>query len=631
MRARHASRLSLAALAALSALVMGGMCDSPPSIRITSPLHGIFTTDASVTVTGVVKNIAVANASVRVNGVVVALNPDKTFSRVLALDPDVVFNPITAELTRLDVGGKFVDRHVVIVGDSIPDGGYSTEAVALRLNDTGLDKVEPIITSQVPIDPADLLPPGTQIIDEFCAATLFGLCIQTADAFVSGTPPPSVGSVSIDADSMTSFVAGDVGLTDLFVRADVRNGSVGIIPFSCHVNINADTTAILGDYALEPLAADPNFVDVTQIGGVDVVFGNFSDTRDCDGIFGFLIEFFLNLLITDLQALVEPEFEAFLNDPDGAGPQDAAVADAIETALAGISIQGPVGEALQVTFDAPLFTVPEDPAGLTLGADASFTTSVGTGPGQCLPPPGAPDFAASYHVSESFPPFGGTFEDPQNPGTFIPYDLAVASSTSAFNQLLKAMVECGLLTSSFSEIDLGFGAEPITAGLLSVLIPQLSGLDPGLALEIRLRPTIAPVVTGNPGPDGEQAELRVANLIFDIVAPGMIGDALFLSAAADVRIGLGAEFDEETGALMFLLSEPAPSDITVVITANPLNTNSTALQNALPIVLAPTFPSLSAALGSLPLPTFFGLGLDALAVMRNGAFLTIFANFVPAP
>jgi hypothetical protein len=59
-------------------------------------------------------------------------------------------------------------------------------------------------------------------------------------------------------------------------------------------------------------------------------------------------------------------------------------------------------------LESPLFDVAEDPTGITFGSNARFTVSVGTGPGQCVPPPGAPNLTASYSPASSFPTFGAT-------------------------------------------------------------------------------------------------------------------------------------------------------------------------------------------------------------------------------
>src|SRR5207253_9613289 len=131
------------------------------------------------------------------------------------------------------------------------------------------------------------------------------------------------------------------------------------------------------------------------------------------------------------QQLAVNGIRGFLSDPDGSGPQDSPIADAIETTLAGISIAGPIGQGVGLLFDSPLFDALEDPTGITFGSDARFRVSVGTGPGQCQPPPGAPNLTASYSPPAAFPSFGAT-----TPVLHTPYGLGIAISPAAFNQLL---------------------------------------------------------------------------------------------------------------------------------------------------------------------------------------------------
>ena len=77
------------------------------------------------------------------------------------------------------------------------------------------------------------------------------------------------------------------------------------------------------------------------------------------------------------------------------------------------------------------------------------------------------------------------------------------------HQLLKAEVECGLLQIQLTELDLGGGPLPLTAGLLAALIPEFSSLPPETPIAIDLKPSLAPIVTGNFGPGGELADLRL--------------------------------------------------------------------------------------------------------------------------
>ena len=78
----------------------------------------------------------------------------------------------------------------------------------------------------------------------------------------------------------------------------------------------------------------------------------------CDDrlIFG---EAFIGLFISDLQNdFVKPGIENFLNTIDGNG--NTPIAAAIEVALDAIEIAGPIGEAIGVSLEAPLFDITED-------------------------------------------------------------------------------------------------------------------------------------------------------------------------------------------------------------------------------------------------------------------------------
>jgi Glucodextranase, domain B len=594
----------------------------PPTLIVQSPANGTFTNAATITVAGRVTSVNPATAILTVNGTIVPLNSNGTFSYELPLNPSIVFNPIE---TRLVNPTFKIDRRVAIAGDSVADGDFSYESLALRLNDTGLDALEPVVTSLVDLDLASLVPPGTQVINEYCYASLFGLCISTADAYIEGSPPPSIGSFSIDIDSQPGMAYGDILLNNLFVRTQVQNGDWGI-PFTCHINVSAATTDILGNYGLEPLATDPQYVDVQQLGGVSVVFGGFSHTTGCDGIFGGVIQFFIDLLVGDIQSLMRPAFENFLNTPDAAG--NTPVAGAIETALSQISIAGPIGTSLNVALDAPLFEVAEDADGITLGADARIQAQLGSGPGQCTPPAGTPDLAASYHVDEAFPSFGAT-----TPVGGLPYDLGISISTSAFNQLLKAQIECGLLQLDLNQFEFLGNTVPLTAGLLSLLLPEFGGFAPSLPLIARLQPSTAPVLTGNLGPHGENSELRVGQLVVDLRDdPAFGGNTSYLKLGVDFRVGLDFQFDDVTGQLVPVISTVDVPDVTVGVISSYFPTITPEdVQGVLPGVLAGALPLLSDTLGSFPIPSFFGLQLQGVETGRNGQFLAIFANLAVSP
>ena len=625
-RLASARRFAFALVAGLGGLLAFQACTPKPKITITSPPHGTFTLDASVVVTGTIANLAVANAEVYVNDTLATLNSDQTWSVVVDLDTEEIMHGLEADLRNVSQN-RIVARDRILVhwGQSRADGDFSAQSVAMRLADTGLDQIEPLIEDGVNLDLAQLLQPGTVVISGYCAIPgPFGSCLGRVTARVDDDPAPSTTGFTIDVDSQTNYAFGDIDVFDMSIDLDL-DGS-GLAP-DCGWHFEADVTQITGDYALRRDAVQHDNIDVNLTSTPGVSFVGFDDDPTyglCDfPLLGDLIQ----LIIGDLQPTVRDALVAFLADPDGGGPADGPVANAIEVALADISITGPLSESLGVLFEAPLFETPtwdgvgEDPDGLTLGSDARITSSVGASPGQCTPPEGSPDLAASYHVDETFPSFGT-----ETPAQHQPYDLGLAISTSAFNQLLKAQVECGLLRTSITEVDLGEGPMVLNAGVLALLIPEFAQLAPDTPMRIDLLPTLAPLLSGQAGPGGEIGELQIPHLIAEVRSDT---NSLFLRVAFDFKAGLGLGFDEATGSLLFSLESVAAQDITVSILRNTLGTNETYLQFALPIALEPVLPTLGEGLGAFPLPEFLGLQLSLVELARNGQFYSLFTDLVP--
>jgi hypothetical protein len=316
--------------------------------------------------------------------------------------------------------------------------------------------------------------------------------------------------------------------------------------------------------------------------------------------------------------------EGFLNSVDGNG--NTAIAGAIEGALAGVDVSGPVGQALNSDLDAPFFQVKETSAGITLGSNARFVTNFGTGPGECEPPEGAPDPTASYHVAQPFPSFGST-----SPGG-VPYEIGLGISSSGFNQLLRSMIECGLLVATITELDLfGTGTPiPLTAGLLSIFIPQLSHLAPDALARMEINPTMAPLITGAPGPMGELALLKIAQLRIKLLVDVDTPDGPDVLDAADLMldadVGINLTVDPVAGALVFELVAPDPANISVKSIENPIGADLSDVETLLPQIVGSFLPALAGGLGGFPLPSFLGLSLDVVEIARNGEMLTIYAD-----
>jgi hypothetical protein len=136
-------------------------------------------------------------------------------------------------------------------------------------------------------------------------------------------------------------------------------------------------------------------------------------------------------------------------------------------------------------------------------------------------------------------------------------------------------------------------------------------------------------VTGNPGPGGELAELRIAHVSVEIVDPGP--GTVWLGGAFDARMGLDLDFLPDGSGLAVSIAAPGESDTAMTVIYNPLGTNEAQLEVALPALIRPLFPQLASAISGFPLPQFFGMSLEGVEVSRSGQFMSLFANLTPAP
>ncbi len=592
----------------------GGTCPAcvPFTVTIDTPAHGAFSLAPSVTVSGHTTGVGPAGADLLINDVPVPLAPDGTFSTSLPLSAAAIFNPVYARLVRHFDGLTAYDRVVPIAGASIPTGARAPDAVAMRVSDRGLDAIEPAATTLIDIDPATLVTPGTLVLADYCYAPLGAICFGSVDVAISGTPPPAIGPVGIALDAQPGHVASTITINTL--RVTVNLDSASGIPIHCELHLTVPVTTLTGNFALAPLAPQPSKVDVTQVGAVGVTAMGTTHETDCSGLFGDITESLIGGAIGDVGALFADGMEDFLNTVDGDG--NTAIAAAIETALGGIDIAGPVGAGLGIDLDAPFTAITEDALGITLAADIAATA--------LAPPPGTPVLTATYHVDEAFPLFGAA-----TPVQALPYGIGFAISTSGFNQLLRAQIEGGLLRSTLGEIDLGGTPTPITAGLLAALFPPFGTLPPATPIAIRLAPTLAPVLSGLAGPNGELGELRIAHLLVEFVsAADTPEEAVHLALAVDARVGLDLAF--QPGGIGFALSEPTADDIVIALLANPLGVSEPALLGFLPGMISSFLPQLAGALESFPLPEFIGFALAGVEVSRFGAYYAIFADLAPA-
>jgi hypothetical protein len=208
-------------------------------------------------------------------------------------------------------------------------GGASTARADVEIPPPGMSEAEfeSLIAAEIAVDMANLLPPGTLVVNDFCYQDSFAGCLGRVDVTVHGSPPPSHGSQSIDVGTLTTSLPVDLTLDDIEVTAKVK--AVTGVGFTCYIDLSAGTSTVDSDLTLAEIPASSQ-IDVTQPGSVTVWVGSFSDSTDCDGFLGFIVEALISLVIGDIQTLLTSALQTSMDSVDGNGntPIAAAVEDA---------------------------------------------------------------------------------------------------------------------------------------------------------------------------------------------------------------------------------------------------------------------------------------------------------------
>ena len=598
-------RARLAAVAAV--VLLAAACNA-----LTVDQRGVYTASPTQPITGTVSVGAGDRLeSVTVNGVPATVDGN-TYRVDLPLDGEAIFNDVLVEASFAR-GDRLRERRTVVYGDGdhatiVPAGQVLDDAVGLRVNERSFPKLGAVVRDLTTIDTAAIAPPGTVFLDE-CITQLI-VCTLYAKATTAGAP--TLGDFSVDLDSNQDDVNAVVTLTDLHVPVNVNARVLGI-PTNCAMNVDADAVRIDGDYTLQPDAADPRFLDVNLVGATPTVTTSGVTSDFVGGICSIpLIEQIVGLFLPDVEDMMRTRLTLLLGDPDGAGPADSPVADAVEQALAQVSIAGPIGDSLGLTLDSAIASADEDPNGVGLRATARFS-SAGVAPE-------APDLSGSVGFGDAL----GALPDTTPGGQ--PFDVAVGASASSFNQLLAGETERGLLNVDVRSL----GGQPLTLRSLLDTIGAGGLVTQDHPVVITLRPEVAPIVTTGAGPDGALGSLVFAGYRVTVRATDGQGSALLLELVIDFTTGVGLVVrDGPDGGLGFTFDQPAADRISTDITQNPLGLPAGVVEQIFQQLSPQVFASVQDVLPSFPLPQFAGLDLSVVDVDRVGTGFVLFADLVP--
>jgi hypothetical protein len=600
---RLRKRLRFGAVALVAVLVAA--CNG-----LTVDQRGVYTSSPTQTITG---QIEVARddtlTSLTVNGVDATISGE-TYSADVPLDGDAVLNAVLVE-ARYGSGVVLRERRTVVYGDGetaevLPEGAELDDAVGLRLNERSFGKISAVVKTLTTIDTGAIAPTGTVFLDE-CITQII---VCTLHAKASSAAPPTIADFGVSLDSNQGNVRAVVTLNDLHIPIKI-NARVAGIPTNCDLVVDADRVTIDGNYALQPSAADPHFLDVNLVGATPTVTLGTVNDDFVGGICSIpVIEQIVGLFLPDVKTLMQQNLTSLLGDADGAGPLDSPVADAVEQALSQISIAGDIGGALGLELDSRLTAADEDPNGIALRATAAFSSLAVA--------PEAPDLTGSV----GFPGEVLGALPTTTPGG-RPYDVAVGASATGFNQLLAGETERGLLNVDVTTLN----GQSLTLKSLFDLVGAGGLITQDRPVAISLRPEVAPIVTTAAGPNGATGELRFAGYRATIKTADET-NAVLLELVLDFRTGVGLELVE--GGLGFTFAQPAEEDFTATISKNPFSLPESLITGVFQQLSPQVFASVQDVLPSFPLPQFAGLDLSLVEISRVGPGFVLFADLTPA-
>jgi hypothetical protein len=576
---------------------------------LTVDQRGVYTSGPITTITGeVTVNDGETLVSLTVDGIDATIDGGHYRAEV-PLDGDAIFTDVVVE-AHYSSGEVLRERRTVVFGDGqtaevLPPGATLSDAVGLRVNERSFTKLGPVVKSLTTFDPGAVAPPGSVFLDE-CVTKII-LCTVYVKA--STAAAPAIAGFDVALDSNQGNVRAVVTLHNLHVPIAVAARVVGA-PVNCTMNVDAAGVTIDGRYLLGQDPVDPHLLDVNLVGATPTVTLTGVTHDFVGGVCSVPgIEQIVGLFLPDVQRTMRTALTSLLGDPDGAGPVDAPVAEAVEGALAKLNLAGDIGGSLGLTLDSTLQSVDVDPAGIGLRATGAFTAAAVA--------PEAPDLTGSVG-------FPGDALGPlptASPGG-RPFDVAVGASASSFNQLLAGETERGLLNVDVTSL----GGVPLSLKALYDLVGAGGLVTQDRPLAIALRPEVAPIVTTGPGPGGALGELVLHGYRATIRTTD--DNAVFLELVLDFRTGVGLELTD--GGLGFTFDPPAAEDLAVTVTQNPNHLPDALVTGVFGQVTPQVFASVQDVLPRFPLPGFAGMGLAPVEIGRVSSGFVLFADLVPA-
>jgi hypothetical protein len=535
-----------------------------PGVIITSPPSGTITPGSSITVAGqVIGNLTAADVLLVAGSPVSFDGSTGLFSTSVPVGPQAL-NVIRATVQSISLGTSDTDSVVVLKGTALGLGSRVPGAQTNRMNNSGLAHARTLVKTQ--LDAA--LAPSNFIGTGAGGGTIDGFSIGSSSADIFGGGANTVQLLL----SLNNF------------HLHVRDISI----FNCSATYDAQN--ILVDAHVDLVGQLQASITTTQ-----VTFTN--DGGSIGGLCG-LFDF-----LVDTRSAVRSTLTTKVNEKLQA---------ALDSALGGINISGPIGTSLDVLIDAIYTSIPEDNQGITFLVDSNMIA--------LHPIPDAPPITATLVPTPVGPPVLG----PTIPFSSTPYDLALCLSDGFVNRAMAAFMLQGRFNQSLTELPVGGTTLPLTTPLLSVLLGDnaYNTACPSCPVTLALKPTGAAVARGPLPTESATVVLTVPNYRVDVVAQQGTTPIPLLSA--NVTFDLPVTLGVSGGSIAPTVGTITVSDVRV--TDNPIGANETAFATQAAALFPLAAQQLGALFGEITLPSVSGLAVSGAGSGYNVSCAGIYLN-----
>jgi len=588
---------------------------SLPHVEITSPERGQFIQTASINLQGTATDEHSDIDRILVNGTEIYFNPDTgQFSQGVSLEPGL--NNIIVEAFDVFENSDKANISAMYAGTILNNGDPAENAIAARINQSGLDKIETIAEELVEDYRSEIM---GYIPDPLFHETVDLLIVEVdATATVDSVDYDPVnielisqnGGIRLEATATNLDIAGNLSV-------DLDWFDKGKEFIDLDFDVLADAVGLTGDVAVSVNTDGTLAVTLTN---VDVIInGFFVDLESglLEDIVEWILEQFDDIVIDEVKSMLEdmiydtipPLLDELLNELD-------------------LSFDF---EILDFTYG---FTADfNETAFSSEGGELWLNTIAWYGDGTWTQPgPNTPDLPGSIRTI-TLPPELGVYI----PGTSTPYEFGAVISDDMLNQLLHAVHRSGLLSLNLDQETLealGIDDFELNTTYLMLFMPgivQAFGLNK--TVELRLRPLLPPVFLMTAS-DSFNAEIQMGDFVLEWWCeeePDVW--TLFAKVALALYVPTAVDVDSETQTITVDFGD---IEMYADLYEEPVfDIGNAFFEDLLPGLVQLLVPALlEGLLEEIPIPSFEGFTLEVEAFQPIGAagdWAGLFGNLIQVP